>query len=78
MQQAIYEIKVKGRLDDGLWSQWFEGMTVTSKEGGVTVLTGPVTDQAALYGLLFKLRDLALPLLSVTLLEETAETPIAE
>ena len=78
MQQDVYEIRVKGRLGDSLWSQWFEDMTVTAAEGGVTILTGPVTDQAALYGLLFKLRDLALPLLSIILLEETAEKPIAE
>ncbi len=65
---AVYEIRVQGRLDSDYWSQWFDGMTVTIVDGE-TVLRGPVADQSALYGLLSRLRDLALPLLSVTLLE---------
>ena len=59
-----YEIRIKGHLDDR-WAAWFEGMTVTLEENGETLLSGAVVDQAALYGLLKKVRDLGLPLLSV-------------
>jgi len=58
-----YRIKLKGRLDHK-WSDWFEQMAI-STEGGETVLTGPVADQAALHGLLIRIRDLNLTLLSV-------------
>jgi hypothetical protein len=62
---AIYEIKVKGVLDDR-WSEWFDGMTLSCDDaGGETTLSGPVADQAALHGLLAKVRDLGLLLLSV-------------
>ncbi len=61
---AIYEIRVKGVLD-GRWSEWFDGMTVSSDASGETTLTGPVADQAALHGLLTKVRDLGIPLVSV-------------
>jgi hypothetical protein len=61
----VYEIKVKGHLDQSLWTEWFDGMTVALDEGGETTLTGPVTDQAALHGLLAKVRDLGLALVSV-------------
>lgn len=61
----VYQIKVRGQL--GLqWADWFEGMTVTSEDDGNTLLTGEVVDQAALHGLFRKVRDLGLPLLSVT------------
>ena len=60
----IYQIRVQGRLDEN-WSDWFSGMTITF-EGGVTTLTGPVADQAALRGLLTRIWDLNLTLLSVT------------
>jgi hypothetical protein len=59
-----YEIRVEGILDE-CWSGWFDGMQVTSQPDGVTALAGPVTDQAALHGLLAKVRDLGLPLISV-------------
>jgi hypothetical protein len=59
-----YELRVEGMLDQR-WSAWFDGLQITSEPGGVTVLAGPVADQAALHGLLAKVRDLALPLLSV-------------
>jgi len=59
-----YEIRIQGRLDER-WSTWFDELNL-SHEDGTTVLRGPVTDQAALHGLLHKLRDLGLPLLSVT------------
>ncbi len=62
---AIYEIRVKGILDNR-WSEWFEGMTLSSDDAsGQTTLSGPVADQAALHGLITKVRDLGLPLLSV-------------
>lgn len=60
-----YEIRVQGRLDDR-WAAWFDGLELTRPEDGSTVLRGPVADQAALHGLLHKLRDLGVPLLSVT------------
>jgi hypothetical protein len=60
----FYAIRLKGHLD-GRWANWFEGLTITLEDNGETLLTGPVTDQAALHGLLRKVRDLGLPLLSV-------------
>ena len=59
----IYRIKVKGHLDRR-WTEWFGGLTITLEEGGDTLLTGPVADQAALHGLLRKVRDLGIPLIS--------------
>ena len=59
-----YEIRVEGALD-AQWSAWFDGMRVTCELDGVTVIAGPVTDDAALHGLLAKVRDLGLPLISV-------------
>jgi hypothetical protein len=59
-----YEIRVQGVLDRH-WSAWFEGLELRGEPGGVTVLAGPVADQAALHGLLARVRDLGLPLLSV-------------
>lgn len=70
MQSTVYEIKVKGRLETATWCKWFDGMTVTLDENGHTVLLGPVPDQATLYGLLARLRDLAPPLLSVNMVED--------
>lgn len=61
---ARYEIRVDGVLGSR-WSAWFEGLQVTSDAGGQTVIAGPVTDQAALHGLLARIRDLNLPLISV-------------
>lgn len=58
-----YQIKLKGRLCRG-WEDWFEGMTMTYQDG-ITTLTGPVTDQSALHGLLIRVRDLGLYLISV-------------
>ncbi len=67
-QPQCYEIRLKGHLDDR-WAEWFEGLTITLEEDGDTLLTGPVIDQAALHGLLKKVRDLGLPLLSVSPVE---------
>ena len=63
-QTKFYKIRLQGHLDSN-WASWFEGMTITLTEDGDTVLSGPVVDQAALHGLLKKVRDLGLPLLSV-------------
>ena len=63
-QLGHYQIRIKGHLDEQ-WADWFGGLTVTLKEDGDTLLTGPVIDQAALYGLLRKVSDLGMPLLSV-------------
>ncbi|MCL4562069.1 MAG: hypothetical protein M1281_15845 [Chloroflexi bacterium] len=63
-----YEIRLKGHLDDR-WTEWFEGLTITLEEDGNTLLAGPVIDQAALHGLLKKVRDLGMPLVSVSLLK---------
>jgi hypothetical protein len=63
-----YEIRLKGHLA-ARWAAWFDGMTLTTEGDGTTVLEGPVADQAALHGLLHKVRDIGLPLLSVTQLD---------
>ena len=62
------EIRLQGHLDER-WADWFEGLTITQEENGETRLTGQVVDQAALHGLLRKVRDLGLPLISVNRLE---------
>lgn len=67
-QPPCYEIRIKGHLDDR-WVQWFDGLTITLEETGNTLLSGPVSDQAALHGLLKKVRDLGLPLVSVSPVE---------
>ena len=63
-KRTTYQIRVKGLLDP-YWAEWFDGMAVTPQKSGETLLTGPVRDQAALHGLLVKVRDMGLPLLSV-------------
>ncbi len=64
----IYEIKLKGHLNES-WSDWFEDLTFTHEKDGTTKLVGEIIDQAALHGLLKKIRDLGLPLLSVNRIE---------
>lgn len=64
----IYQIRVHGQLGEE-WTAWFDGLTVTQEANGDTLLTGPVVDQAALYGLLRKVRNLGLPLLAVAQIE---------
>ena len=61
----VYQIRITGQLGRE-WTDWFEGLAITLEDNGDTLLTGPVVDQAALYGLLRKLRDVGLPLISVT------------
>jgi hypothetical protein len=63
-QPMVYQIRLKGHLG-GQWTDWFEGLTITLEANGDTLLTGPVADQAALFGLLRKVRDLGLPLVEV-------------
>jgi hypothetical protein len=65
------EIRVKGQIDER-WSAWLEGLTIQYVEPDETVLTGPVADQAALYGLIAKLRDLGLPLGAVNPVKEVS------
>jgi hypothetical protein len=74
-EPALYEIRIKGHLADR-WAAWFDGLTITREVNGDTLLTGPATDQAALHGLLRKVRDLGTPLLSVTRMPpDQAEVP---
>ena len=63
-QPMVYQIRIKGHLGRQ-WTDWFGGLTITLEDNGDTLLTGPVVDQAALHGLLRKVRDLGMPLLSV-------------
>jgi hypothetical protein len=63
-QPMVYQIRIKGYLGSQ-WTDWFEGLTITLEENGDTLLTGQVADQAALHGLLKKVRDLGMPLISV-------------
>jgi hypothetical protein len=63
-EPPVYQIRIRGELTSE-WTDWFEGLTVTFDEAGDTLLTGPLADQAALYGVLRKVRDLGIPLVSV-------------
>lgn len=69
-----YEIRVKGRLESR-WAAWFDGMTLTAEDGGITCIHGPVVDQSALHGLLATLRDVGLSLISVTQAEPDQPDP---
>jgi hypothetical protein len=71
-QPVVYQISIKGHLGRE-WTDWFSGLTITLEDNGITLLTGPVNDQAALHGLLKKVRDLGLPLLSVIQIEPGME-----
>lgn len=67
-QPMIYQIRIDGHLDDQ-WADWFSGLAIILEEKGDTLLTGPIADQAALFGLLKKVRDLGMPLVSVNRIE---------
>jgi hypothetical protein len=64
-EAGLYDIRIKGHLD-GRWSDWFDGLSFTHASDGTTIIHGPVADQAALHGLLARVRDLGLQLISVT------------
>ncbi len=72
---SVYDIRVKGHLD-GCWSEWFDGLTITNSENGVAVLSGEIVDQAALHGVLNKVRNLNLPLISVTSVDPDQQEPV--
>ena len=77
-ESGRYEIRLKGHLDTR-WAAWFDGLSLTHESDGTTVIHGPVADQAALHGLLQKVRDTGLPLVSVICVKaEPAEAPANE
>ena len=76
-QAGWYEIGIQGRLDER-WSTWFGGMTLDTTSSGATVLRGLIVDQAALHGLLSRLRDLGLPLVSVHRVPKPDDAPTGE
>ena len=67
-QQTVYQFRIKGHLGQQ-WLNWFEGLTATLEEDGNTLLSGTVVDQSALHGILKKIRDLGMPLLSMNLID---------
>ena len=71
----LHEIRVEGHLDER-WADWLEGLTFTHESDGTTTLTGPLADQAALHGVLNRIRDLALPIVSVRRVGPAAERAI--
>jgi hypothetical protein len=64
-----YEIRLKGHLDSR-WTAWFDGLSLSTESDGTTIISGPVVDQAALHGVLQKVRDVGLPLVSVTQVDQ--------
>ncbi len=74
---GVYEIRLRGHLDER-WDDWFGGLRITLEENGETALTGPVADQAALHGLLRKVRDLGMPLISVQHVDSGVPTVVQE
>ena len=71
---SLYEIRVKGHLE-GRWSEWFDGLEITNLENGEALLSGEIVDQAALHGVLAKVRDLGLPLVAVTGVDPDQQEP---
>jgi hypothetical protein len=80
LEPGLYEIRIKGRLDDLRWADWFQGMTIAHPSDRITLLSGRLTDQAALHGVLSQIRDLGIPILSVqnTLAMESKEQQMEE
>lgn len=76
-EPGVYEIRLRGGLDER-WSVWFDGLTVEREAGGTTLIRGPIADQAALHGLLQRIRDLGLPLFAVTRVDEPGRRPAAD
>ncbi len=70
----VYQIRVKGHLGPG-WSDWFDGWRIVNEENGEALLIGPIADQAALHGLLTRIRDLGLPLIEVSRIGRRASGP---
>ena len=75
MHPPLYEIRIAGHLSPQ-WMDWFEGLTITLEDDGSTLLSGPVADQAALHGLLKKVRDVGMPLISVNQVHPTTSVHI--
>ena len=73
VRHEVYQITVLGHLDRE-WSEWFDGLTITLVGSGEPILSGPLADQTALHGVLIKIRDLGLPLLSLTRIEPEKES----
>ena len=71
-QTTAYQIRVKGTLDYS-WSDWFDGMTIIPQDQDETIISGPVVDQAALQGMLWKISDLGLTIISVLRIEDDAQ-----
>jgi hypothetical protein len=72
---GLYEIRIKGHLDHR-WAAWFEGLTITLEDNGDSLLTGLIVDQAALHGVLKRVRDLGMPLLAVNRVEPGQTGPV--
>jgi hypothetical protein len=75
IRPVVYQIKIKGHLGSQ-WTDWFCGLTITLEDNGDTLLTGPLVDQAALHGLLKRVRDLGMPLVSVSPVEPGPSTTL--
>ena len=73
-QSLVYQIRIEGHLGQQ-WIDWFDGLSITLEEDGDTLLTGPVTDQAALHGLLKKVRDLGMALVSISRVQSDETHP---
>ncbi len=73
-KQSVYAIRIQGHLDPA-WSEWLQGLTIAHDPNGITVLAGPLQDQAALFGVLIKIRDLGLTLVSVNQIEPAEPPP---
>jgi hypothetical protein len=69
MRQHCYQIRIQGHLSQQ-WNEWFDGLTITNTDDGEALLCGPLADQAALHGVLMKIRDLGVPLLAVNRIAE--------